>query len=157
MTPHGLTSRATFADAHELALKLRSEDRRELEEISGRPALNNLLMGVMVGEPSVTLRAHNGDLIGILGITPVGLSNGAVAFAGTALIEGHTTAFARGSRDVLEHVSRGYDTLYNVCDARNGAHHRWLKWLGFHFIRKIDHYGAEKVPVYEFARITPVV
>lgn len=155
MTPHGIVSRATFADAHELDQSLRPEDRRELEDISGRPALQNLLLGVLVGKPSLAIRSLDGELAGILGVAPVGLQHGAVAFAGTPVIEQRSTAFLRGSRDVLDAISRDYDTLFNVCDARNEVHHRWLRWLGFTFIRKIDHYGAAQVPVYEFARISP--
>lgn len=121
--------------------------------MSGRSALQNLLLGVLVASPSLTLRAHDGSLFGILGVIPVGSGGGAIAFAGTDLVEEQRTSFLRGSLDILDRLDQDFDTLYNVCDVRNGAHHRWLRWLGFTFIRKIDQYGAEGVPVYEFARI----
>lgn len=114
-------------------------------------------MGVIIGKPSLTLRTLEGDLVGIVGVVPVGLTGGAIAMSGTQLIETNRSAFLRGSRDVLAEIEKSYDTLYNVCDARNTVHQRWLKWLGFNFIRKIDHYGAGKVPVIEFARITTSV
>ena len=154
MTPHGIVARATFADAHELAAKLRPEDRREVEEITGKPALHNLLLAVAIGEPALTLRDHERGLIGIMGVARTGLHSGAVSFLGTSLIEQRSSAFLRGSREVLREVSKEYDTLFNVCDARNLVHQKWLKWLGFRFIRKIDRFGASGVPVIEFARIT---
>lgn len=157
MTPHGLTTRSTLADVVELDRNLRPEDRRELEDITGKDAKRSLFLAALAGDPCLTLRTHEGGLIGLLSVARVGLSGGAIAFSGTPLIEQHSTAFLRGSRDILAEVSKDYDTLFNVCDARNAAHHRWLKWLGFHFIRKIDHYGAREVPVYEFARITEIV
>ncbi len=154
MTPHGIITRSTFADAHELAPLLREEDRRELQEVSGKPALHNLLLGVMTGKPALTIRANDGTLAGILAVTPVGLSHGVISFAGTAVIERRPVEFLRGALDVVHAVARDYDTLFNVCDARNATHVRWLEWAGFKFIRKIDHYGAAQVPVLEFARIT---
>lgn len=155
MTPHGIVTRATFADAHELDRLMRPEDRREVEDISGQPAIRNLLLGVLVGAPTLAVRSLEGELAGLLGVTPVGLQHGAISFLGTPVIERQSVAFLRGTRDVLDVLSRDYDTLFNVCDARNEVHHRWLKWCGFSFIRKIDQFGAAKVPVYEFARITP--
>lgn len=154
MTPHGIVSRSTFADAHELDGLLRPEDRREVEEITGKPAIHNLLMGVVIGDPCWTLRDPDGGLLGILGVVPVGLRHGAIALSGTALLEQRRFNFLRGTLDVLAELEKTYDTLFNVCDARNTVHHRWLKWAGFNFIRKIDRFGAKGVPVIEFARIT---
>lgn len=93
-------------------------------------------------------------MLGILGVVPVGLSGGAIALSGTPLLEQKRTCFLRGTLDVLAELEKSYDTLFNVCDARNTVHHRWLKWAGFKFIRRIDQFGARKVPVIEFARIT---
>jgi hypothetical protein len=89
-----------------------------------------------------------------LGVVPVGLSGGAVALSGTSLLTRRRTCFLRGSLDVISELGKSYDTLFNVCDARNEVHHRWLKWLGFKFIRRIENFGAHKVPVIEFARIS---
>lgn len=157
MTPHGIVQSATLADAKELEGKLRKADRRELEELTGKPALRSLQMAVLLGGPAWSLRAHNGDLAGILSVVPHGASRGIVAMSGTTLIEQHRTSFLRGSRDVLRHLDRnyGFDTLLNVCDARNEVHVRWLRWLGFSIIRRIETYGDTGVPVYEFARINP--
>ncbi|AMD61441.1 hypothetical protein V6R85_02495 [Agrobacterium sp. CCNWLW32] len=157
MTPHGIVTRATFADAYELDAKLRPEDRKEVEDITGKPAIRNFLMGVVIGEPCLTLRDPEGELLGILGVVPVGVSGGSIALSGTALLEQRRTCFLRGTIDVLAELDRSYDTLFNVCDARNPVHHRWLKWAGFNFIRKIDRFGAKGVPVIEFARIRQIV
>lgn len=128
---------------------------REAAEIAGISALDNLRRAVLFGDPCLTLRTNEGAMIGLLTIVPVGLIHGCIAFSGTPEIENNRMAFLRGSREILADLDSRYDTLMNVCDARNEVHHRWLKWLGFHFIRKIDRYGAEGVPVYEFARISP--
>lgn len=155
MTPHGIVTPAIGWDAHELDAKLRPEDRRELEDLSGGEALRSLLLGVATSSPALTFRDLNGDLAGIVGVVPVSPLHGVVWMAGTPLIEQRKAAFLRGSLDLMAHFDRRFDTLFNVCDARNEVHHRWLHWLGFTFIRKIDQYGPRKVPVFEFARISP--
>lgn len=156
MTPHGIVTRSTFNDASELEKNLRAADRAELVDITGASALECLTGSVLFGSPAYTLRTHSGGMIGIVSVVPVGIGGGIISMSGTPLIEENRASFLRGSRDVLSHLEARFDTLYNVCDARNEVHHRWLKWLGFTFIRKIDRYGARGVPVYEFARITPL-
>lgn len=155
MTPHGIVTKATLADARECAELLRPQDRRELEDLSGHDAYSCLARGVLMGSPSWAMRAHSGDMVGLLSVVPWGSRIGVVGMSGTVLIEDNRTAFLRGSRDLLAALDARYDTLLNVCDARNEVHHQWLKWLGFTFIRRIETYGARGVPVYEFARIRP--
>ncbi len=46
-----------------------------------------------------------------------------------------------------------YPLLVNYVDARNEASMRWLKALGYSFIRLHEHYGAARIPFYEFVRI----
>jgi hypothetical protein len=153
MTPHGIVTGATLADAEECALNLRPEDRRELEDLTGHPALDSLKRGVLLGAPSLTLRTLDGTLAAILTVVPYGERAGVVGMSGTKALEENTFATLRGSKDVLRHIDARFDTLFNVCDARNEVHIKWLRWLGFTFIRKIDRYGQGGVPVYEFARI----
>lgn len=157
MTPHGIVTRATFADAEDLALNLRDADKAELVDIAGVDPVLTLKRGVLMGLPSLTLRTLDNELAGILSVVPLGASGGLISMSGTRVIEENRVAFLRGSRDVIAHLDTKFDTLFNVCDARNVVHLRWLRWMGFHLIRKIDHYGAHKVPVYEFARIRKCV
>ncbi len=152
ITPHGLVTASTAADARELDRLLRPEDRREVEELGGRPALHHFLLGVLMSEPAFTLRDHDGSLVGIAGVVPDIAGNGVIWMSGTTLVESRKMAFLRGSRDVLAEFHRRYATLYNVCDARNEVHVKWLRWLGFSLIQKYE-CGPKAVPVYEFARI----
>jgi len=151
---HGQVAPSTFADAQELAGKLREEDRREIEAISGQNPLHNFQLAVLVAKPCLTLRTFDGELIGLLGVVPVGLRCGAIAMSGTRLIEQNRTAFLRGSREVLAYLEQSYDTLFNVCDARNRVHLNWLKWLGFSLIARRENFGVGQIPVIEFARIS---
>lgn len=130
---------------------MRPEDRRELEEVANRPALRSLLFGVLASAPAHAFTAPSGALAGIVGVVPQGNGAGAIWLSATKDIERHRTAFLRGSREYLKGLP--YDTLFNIVDARNEVHIRWLRWLGFVFIRKIDSFGPNGVPVFEFARI----
>lgn len=149
---HCLISPATGFDADELDRLVRLEDRREFEDFSGSPFLQTLKIGVLVSAPAITLRDLEGNLAGILGVNPTGDREGAIWMACTGLIEKRQTAFLRGSREVLATLHRKYDLLHNVVDARNGVHVRWLKWLGFTFLRQIEH-GPQKLPAWEFAKL----
>lgn len=62
---------------------------------------------------------------------------------------------ARHSREWVEDMQQNYDLLFNIADARNTAHHKWLKFCGFKFIRKFNH-GPCNAPFYEFARMNNV-
>ena len=155
VTRHGRVTPASLADVRELVPLLRPEDARELADMCPHGAYHGIAMGVLAGSPSVTLRTHTGALVGILSVVPVGSRLGSVAFSGTEEVGKVSPAFLRGSREVLREVSRGYDTLFNRADARNAAHLRWLQWMGFTLIRRIEAHGPNEIPVVEFARITP--
>lgn len=157
MTPHGIVTRATLADAAWLAQNLREADRRELEDLTGGTALDSLRRSVLLGKPALTLRTNEGEIVAILSVVPWGSNLGFIGLSGTPAIEENRMAFLRGSRDVLAELDKRFDTLGNVCDARNEVHHKWLKWLGFAFIARHETYGAGGIPVFEFARIRPNV
>ena len=157
MTPHGLVTRTTAADTRELAANLRDADRLELESTSDHKVEKTLLFGALTSDPCLTLRTHDGALLGILGVVPEGGGVGVVWMAGTPLIEQRRMAFLRGGRDVMSFLDQRYDVLHNAVDARNEVHIRWLRWLGFSFLRTVDNVGPRGISVIEFARINPSV
>ena len=61
-------------------------------------------------------------------------------------------AFLRLTKRILPKLISPYDMVFNVMDKRNELHIRFVKWLGFTFIREIA-YGPQKLPFYEFALI----
>lgn len=152
-TPHGVVKRATLRDIAGIADGLRPEDRRELEDIGGRPAHHALHLGYLAGEPCVTLWSSNGTALAVLSVIRTGCSQGAIALSGTAAIEAFPSAFLWGSREVLRRLHRDYELLFNVCDARNRTHRKWLRWLGFTEVREVAGYGAAGISVIEFARL----
>lgn len=152
VTSHGLVLPTTLADISELEANIRPEDRREAEEVGLCPVLHSIAACAFESRPCYTIKSLSGQLGGILGAIPDGRGGGMVWMLGTTLIERHSIAFLRGSREVLADLHARYPLLYNRADARNEVHLKWLRWLGFSFINLIPEYGPYKVPLIEFAR-----
>jgi len=152
ISKHGNITPTTLFDVCELDKLARDEDRREVEDISHKPLITNLLFALEHAKPCLTARTHFGELYGIFGVLPSFHHWGAIAFIGTKAIEQNTISFLRGSKDVLNYVQQHYDMLCNIVDARNEVHVRWLKWLGFSMIRRLDNFGAKQIQVLEFAK-----
>ena len=62
--------------------------------------------------------------------------------------------FLRQSKEMLRELHQQFILLFNEVDARNTTHIRWLRWMGFIFVRYRPNYGAEGRPFYEFCRVT---
>jgi hypothetical protein len=61
--------------------------------------------------------------------------------------------FMRQTRPVLDGFHASYPLLWNLVDARNEVHIRWLRYFGFTFLHLHPHVGPEGLPFYEFVRI----
>jgi hypothetical protein len=61
--------------------------------------------------------------------------------------------FLRKSKEVLAEMQKKYPLLFNVVDARNEVHVKWIGWLGFTFVKKHLNWGPEGRMFYEFVRI----
>ena len=81
---------------------------------------------------------------------------GAIWLLGTdAITNDIPTAFLRHSKRFLPFLTEPYDMVCNIVDKRNEVHIKWIKWLGFSFIRELN-YGPKDLPFYEFARLNNV-
>jgi len=66
---------------------------------------------------------------------------------------GDRRTFLKESKAQLAKLHEQYPVLFNVVDARNEVHVRWLRYMGFTFIRKHPNWGPEGRLFYEFVRI----
>lgn len=60
--------------------------------------------------------------------------------------------FLRECRRYLAGMEQLYPVLFNLIDERNTVHMRWLRWMGFTFIRRTT-YGHEQRPFLEFIKL----
>ena len=153
-----LLTPTTVEDIDYVSPRLRQADYNECLASTGQQPRGVLHRGLTLGDISLTLRAPNGDRVGLCGVVPCPAipEAGVVWMVATDDIYQHQTTFLRNSKKALQKLSEDYLVLFNCVDARNSVHIQWLKWMGFTFINKHENYGAEKRLFYEFVRITNV-
>lgn len=144
--------RATIDDAIDLALRLRPEDVAEIAAGSGECPVVSLVRSYLASDAPKAI-IHDGQVIGLFGVTPLGGGVGAPWMLASPELPQIAVAFLKGAREVVAGWRSEYKLLMNTVDARNTTHIRWLQWLGFSFIRLIPEHGAGRLPFYEFVLI----
>ena len=135
----------TLEAAAQVASNLRSDDRREVEEGHGIPSA--LLPSIMAHNPSyVYFTVPDGKTAGMAGVG----EEGDIWMLCTPDIHRYPITFAREAKRYVD--SRPESLLWQIVDSRNKAHLRWLKFLGFKFLRKYEH-GPNSIPFIEFCRV----
>lgn len=144
---------ATREDAVYIASNLRSQDRDEVVALTGLdpraviPAYvdegREVQVGGIVGKEPVI----------IFGADPIFMEESAAVIwmLSTPVLYDYPVEFVTASRKIWDDYHARYELLTNFTDARNTRHHKWLKWLGAHFIRRVDKFGAQSLPFLEFA------
>ena len=153
-----LTYRLTLIpDCYYVAQRMRSADRDEVASC-GRTPIRCLLNGYIYGHKCITILI-DGIPIAICGTV---ISNAkepkaaSIWLLGTDGITEHKRLFIENSKAYLDYLCEGYDLVWNYVDARNRVHIRWLRWLGFVFIRSTTDKSIDGTSFYEFAKITNV-
>jgi len=134
---HPLTKEAALY----VASNLREDDRREMEEGHGLPALTAAIYPLE--DDCVYFEVPNGETAGMAGVGP----DGSIWMLCTDAIHKYPLTFAREAKRFIE--SRTEPVLWNIVDSRNKAHLKLLKWLGFEFIEEFE-YGPNNIPFIEF-------
>jgi hypothetical protein len=117
-----------------------------------------MLEGLKMGDKTLTMVAPTGIPVGLLGVGKSMIEGaGSIWLLATDDIEKYQITFLRHSKKVLKELQQDYLALHNYVDARNSLHIKWLKWMGFTFINKLDRFGVEQRPFYEFVRINECV
>ena len=138
---HQLTKEAAF----EVASNLLPEDRREVEEGHGYDPTVILPSTYEMGD-SVYFKVPNGELAGIAGVH----DEGQIWMLCTPAILKYPVTFAREAKRYVD--SRQEKLLWNIVDKRNTVHLKLLRFLGFKFLREIEH-GPNKLTFIEFCRV----
>lgn len=126
-------------DELELAPRLRTADLREIELFSpGRDPVDVLQEGAEYSVPSCTIVGNRGHLAGMFGVVPGDSGFGKIWLLGTDELVSHPLKqqFINEVPAYLSNLERLYTALGNVIDTRNTVHIKWLRRLGFTFIRR---------------------
>lgn len=142
----------TAGDAEILAPKLRKHDVDEVWASHGLTPLEALVKSQINSSESHTIIASDGEVIGMFGCVDDGAVGIPWLLASDRLPE-VAREFLPESRKWVEKINQDYLVLTNYVDVRNTSAKRWLKWLGFRFVRIVEDFGYEKRPFYEVVRI----
>lgn len=160
--PHIEAAPATFADAAVLARTLRPADRAELRALGVASAQDALFESCRRSDRAWTCRRAGAEAgAGVVAMFGVGAAPeqpdlGVPWMLASTDLERCARPFLRNSRQWVRHLGEGRRALVNIVDARNAASIRWLRWCGFAFVRRLDAFGPERRPFYEFVRISDV-
>ena len=135
----------TIEAANEVASNLRLEDYREVPEGHGLDPRVFLPMVAKEGS-AVYFTVPDGKTAGLAGVG----DGGAIWMLCTPEIHRYPITFAREAKRYVD--SREEPLLWNIVDSRNTAHLKLLKFLGFKFLRKLEH-GPNNVTFIEFCRV----
>ena len=131
--------------AVEVASNLREDDYREVFEGHGHYPLLQIPMAAFNGE-TVYFTHPDGRIAGLAGVQ----EEGKIWMLCTPVIHDKPMLFARNAKRWIE--SREEKLLWNIVDKRNTAHLKLLKFLGFKFLRELEH-GPNKLTFIEFCRV----
>jgi len=146
---------ATLHDCHYMAERLRPADAAEVYAAAGASPLSALVEGFETSEePMVGVTDDDTPVcMGGVGAVEGDPLAGCVWMLATTDIEKHKMSFLRRSKPWVEEWNKKYPVLFNCVDERNELHIKWLRWLGFTFIRRHPLWGYEKRPFIEFVRL----
>ncbi len=145
---------STLEDAQFIAANMRQADREECEAQMGLPP--SLVIPNVIGRPNVWTWEVDGEPVAMGGVDASIPLVGVIWMTSTDAITKHRIKFLRETCEpMLQRLHQDYPILTNLVDARNTLHQRWLRWLGFKFLRRIEKWGAHSIPFLEFARYQP--
>ena len=131
--------------AVEVASNLRADDYREVWEGHGHFPRWYIPFAAFNGD-TVYFNVPNGKTAGLAGVQ----EGGKIWMLCTPAIHDYPLTFAREAKRFIE--SREEKLLWNIVDKRNTAHLKLLKFLGFKFLRELEH-GPNKLTFIEFCRV----
>ena len=147
---------SSIDDAALLAPLLREADRDEMEAVlgAGYDCEAALKYGIEVSYQPYT-GFMDGEPAAVFGVIPEPVKKkvGAIWMMGTDAIPQNPIPFLRSSLIWRDELFEPFNLLWNTVDKRNTLHIRWIKWLGFQFIREIPQFGEQKLPFIEFAQV----
>ena len=150
-----ITARLSIVpDCHLIAPRMREADKIEVKA-NGLNPFNALFLGYVHSSICYTVVDEHNTPHAMFGCCelPDSLNIASIWLLGTDDIFKHRVRFLKESKKYLNIISKSYDMTFNYVHVDNTLHIRWLKWLGFTFLREVSKHGVNGENFYEFARI----
>ena len=148
----GHLRKANLQDLRYVADNMRDVDKLEALYQTGQEPRQALQLSYMCSNVNMTIADDNDQPIGLCGV----VSGGVIWMVATdKLFENkkYRIQLIRKGRKWVEGLLKKYKVLYNFVYAENDSAIKWLKSLGFTFIKYHEEYGIQGKPFYEFLRI----
>ena len=144
-------------DIDQMAHRLRQPDIDEVKALGKEPkeALQESYFG---SKPKCYTGFFKGVPMAMFGVVPFSDNPkwGSIWLLGTDdVTDGAPISFLKWTKLFFPHLIEPYDMVCNIVDKRNTVHIKWIKWLGFKFIREVKA-GPYNKTFYEFARLNHV-
>lgn len=141
---------ATLKEVIQLSDNLREEDVDEIKAHSNTTPFFALKLGTEFSHLPLAIMNDEDKPIFIIGVIPQEKNVGMIWLLSSPEIEKISITFLRNCKGVLDLLNNTFPILYNYVDARNTVHIKWLKWLGFQFIKVHENFGYEQRKFIEF-------
>lgn len=143
---------ATLLDVIKISVHIRQSDVDEVFAATGRDIMDELVDSYKTS--TVCWIAHESDeLIAVLGVSPTDHPQYGIPWMlATDKLYENKKSLVRLSREIVSIMHTLYPILTNFVDERNTDSINYLKWLGFEFPQRLDQYGYEGRPFWQFIR-----
>ena len=148
----GHLRKANLEDLRYVANNMREMDKLEAFYQSGQEPLQALQFTYICSKVNMAIADDNDQPIGLCGV----VEGGVIWMVATDKLFENTKykiQLIRKGRKWVESLLKKYKVLYNFVYAENDSAIKWLKSLGFTFIKYHEEYGMQNKPFYEFLRI----
>ena len=157
--PNLIIESATKEHCQQLAPHMKAADVREVRLASGLSPLETLEASLVVSQRASTFFLE-GQVVALSGVAALDMGTATcntatcgIVWALTAPLTGWEKTFWKVSQKMISDYQKMFPLLTNFCDVENTETIRYLKKLGFVFLRRDDHFGVEEKPFYQFVRI----
>lgn len=157
MTHHYRPSR--FEDCREMAPNMRSQDADEVLASHGWTPLQALQESYRLSSGSSECNSiihEDGSVVGMFGVADQGAYAMPWLLGADKMLETRYE-FIPQAIEWVKRMSIQHPLLFNFVHKDNTVAIRWLKSLGFEFIKEIEEYGVGKKPFIQFVRINKCV
>ena len=140
-----------------IAKSIREADLLEILAAGSNSPYDSLWDGHRMSNPGYTFIVDNKPVC-MFGVVPFEDNPrwGTIWMLGTDdITDKYSFQFLRWSKRFLPTLMEPYEMVCNIVDARNTVHIRWIKWMGFKFIRQVV-FGPENRLFWEFAEVNHV-
>ena len=148
----GHLRKCTLKDLHYVSDNMREMDKLEALYQADQDPETALKVSYLASKEVMAICGDEDNPIGICGVT----ANGCIYMVSTEELfdnKKYRIQLIRQGRKWVDNLLESYKILYNYVYAENTSAIKWLKALGFTFVKLHESYGYQKKPFYEFLRI----